>query len=88
MNDTFEIDESMIVTDHELDHSLTPFENIAKFRERQLRRAYKLGVLHGINAQSMAQAKNDVIEFDGKCSVSESASTDADEFDDYGWEIE
>lgn len=32
--------------------------------ERELQRAYKLGVLHGINAQSMAQAKNDVMEFD------------------------
>lgn len=26
-------------------------------------RAYKLGVLHGINAQSMAQVKNDLMEF-------------------------
>jgi hypothetical protein len=33
-------------------------------RERELREAYQLGLLHGINAQSMAQVKNDVMEFE------------------------
>jgi len=46
------------------DISSSSFEQLFDLRERQLRRAYKLGVLHGINAQSMAQVKNDVMSFD------------------------
>jgi hypothetical protein len=33
-------------------------------RERELREAYQLGLLHGINAQSMAQVNNKVMEFE------------------------
>ena len=43
---------------------LVPFLKIERGYQRQLERAYKLGVLHGINAQSMAQVKRDVMEFD------------------------
>jgi hypothetical protein len=38
--------------------------DLFKLHERQIKRAYKMGLLHGINAQSMAQVKNDVMEFD------------------------
>jgi len=35
-----------------------------KQHERELRKMYMVGVLHGINAQSMAQVKNDIMDFD------------------------
>lgn len=38
--------------------------SLTKIHERQVERAYEMGLLHGINAQSMAQVKNDVMEFD------------------------
>lgn len=41
-----------------------PIHDIAESHERELQRAYKLGLLHGINAQSMAQAKNNVLAFE------------------------
>ncbi|QRD99669.1 HNH-endonuclease [Halorubrum virus VOLN27B] len=32
--------------------------------EKDIEKAYKLGLLHGINAQSMAQVERDVMEFE------------------------
>lgn len=32
--------------------------------EEKIREAYQLGLLHGINASSMARTKNDVMEFE------------------------
>lgn len=32
--------------------------------EKDIEMAYQLGLLHGINAQSMAQVENNVLEFD------------------------
>lgn len=43
---------------------LTSAKPIAKAHEWELQKAYQLGLLHGINAQSMAQVKNDVMAFD------------------------
>lgn len=37
---------------------------VAERHEEELERAYRLGILHGINAQSMAQVENDVMSFD------------------------
>lgn len=53
-----------VVTGGEIDDPFDGITQLAKVHERQLNRAYKMGVLHGINAQSMAQVKNDVMEFD------------------------
>lgn len=39
-------------------------EDIAKRHREQVERAYHLGILHGINVQSMAQAKNSVMSFE------------------------
>lgn len=35
-----------------------------QLHQRQVERAYKTGLLHGINAQSMAQVKTNVLEFE------------------------
>jgi len=32
--------------------------------EKDIEKAYQLGLLHGINAQSMAQVENDVLTFE------------------------
>lgn len=41
-----------------------PIEQIARNHEQRVETAYHLGLLHGINAQSIAQAKNNVMEFE------------------------
>lgn len=38
--------------------------NFMEQYNQDLQRVYELGLLHGINAQSMSQAKVDVMEFD------------------------
>lgn len=37
---------------------------ISEQYEKELKQAYQLGLLHGINAQSMASVERDVMEFD------------------------
>lgn len=64
-----EIDIPNIVTDVDIPgkNLEDPFDvaNLhAREMERVAQQAYATGVLHGINAQSMAQAKNDVMEFE------------------------
>lgn len=39
-------------------------DNLAKKREADLQKAYQMGLLAGINAQSMAQVKNEVLAFE------------------------
>jgi len=46
------------------DRLLTSQESLAEQYEEHLRRVYQLGLLHGINSQSMAQVEKDVMEFD------------------------
>jgi len=53
-----------VVTDDSGPGPVTEMKDLAKTYERQFERAYKLGVLHGINAQSMAQVKEEVMEFE------------------------
>lgn len=53
-----------IVTDDSGPDPVTEMMTLARVHGRQLERAYKLGLLHGINAQSMAIAKEDVMEFE------------------------
>ena len=45
------------------DFEFLDIDAIAKRHEEQLERAYKLGLLHGINTQAMARAELDVMEF-------------------------
>lgn len=45
-------------------NEMVGIREIHEQHEEELRRAYKLGLLHGMNAQSMAQVKNDVMEFE------------------------
>lgn len=53
-----------IVTDDSGPDPVTEMTALARVHERQLKRAYKMGLLHGINAQSMAQVKKEVMEFE------------------------
>lgn len=39
-------------------------EDIVRDYHEKIEQAYKLGILHGINAQAMAQAEYDVMEFE------------------------
>lgn len=61
------MDDFNIVTDPDIPESEDPFDSanfIAREMERVAEQAYMTGVLHGINAQSMAQVKNDVMAFE------------------------
>jgi len=57
-------DSSMMV---EGESELTGMNNPLDLQEqyaRELRAVYELGLLHGINTQSMAQVKNSTLEFE------------------------
>ncbi|AAM88759.1 hypothetical protein PhiCh1p86 [Natrialba phage PhiCh1] len=41
-----------------------PLEDMMRRHHEDVERAYHLGLLHGINAQSMAEAKRDVMSFE------------------------